>query len=524
MVEPFEINYRFDDSPSKVEGTDNHEILELPAGVAEKLLVMPGDKPLYEYVPVMRRDEIIFGAVSDCNLEGGKYSSNHDAIAIAAFDGGVVGVVADGVGRSEGSRSAADSFSSKAARLISELDFANPELPLDIKNVIVSLNQEIIDNPNLGTTVFSLGIVTGEMAYVMRTGDARVYLTRAAGETTQLTKDDSVLQEFADTLGISYEEAKMVSSDPAKLATTIVQMQTLYEDRGFTFDTELAYSRYFRCGPIIKSSIGRRPLQPNKLDLLEIPLEEGDKLLLCSDGLADLELVEMNSLMNTYGAEAAQALVDRAIETGASDNVSACVMVKGGTSKSEEYKEYSRYGTGPNTWESQWRDIPTDSIEVGEGGSLSMLSPVEALAYLNSKSQEVTTVTHTIRDFKGESTEAQSAVALRVVAPDTGNARVVLAHILNSGELEVLVENASGCLTPIQNLNESVGPSAASPEMKLRFGSSPEASVQIKSDSYLPLQGEINLTREKKGPIVLTISENIDSIHPARYQSIAFND
>jgi serine/threonine protein phosphatase PrpC len=124
-------------------------------------------------------------------------------------------------------------------------------------------------------------------ALIGHVGDSRAYLLHH-GRLTQITRDHSAVQELIDTERITPEEA---SDHPDASMLT-------------------------RC-------LGHAPNV--QVDLREVPLEVGDSLLLCSDGLwgyvseQEIELVVADQALDAEAAS--RALLDLALAAGGHDNV-----------------------------------------------------------------------------------------------------------------------------------------------------------------------------------------------------------
>jgi protein phosphatase len=75
---------------------------------------------------------------------------------------------------------------------------------------------------------------------------------------------------------------------------------------------------------VLKSVNGEQPPEP---DVFFLDLEEGDRLLLCSDGLSDLvPEARIAELLSQADRDAAvSALVDAALEEGGRDNITCLV-------------------------------------------------------------------------------------------------------------------------------------------------------------------------------------------------------
>lgn len=164
----------------------------------------------------------------------------------------------------------------------------------------------------MGTTV-TAATVDGDHVEIAHVGDSRAYLWRG-GDLSRLTDDHSVVAELVRRGSLSEEEAER------------------HPHRN-----------------VITRALGAEP--DVKVDTYEHPLEDGDVLLLCSDGLygevpdADIaqELAQARSL-----EEAAAALVARANANGGSDNVTVVL---------------ARVGTGPEVTVAP-RSVASDTQEI----------------------------------------------------------------------------------------------------------------------------------------------------------------
>jgi serine/threonine protein phosphatase PrpC len=146
----------------------------------------------------------------------------------------------------------------------------------------------------MGTTIVAASFPKGGRAVLVgHVGDSRAYLWRR-GALRQLTEDHSLLNDYKKTRALTPEE---IQAFPHK--------------------------------NVIVRALGMRDVVD--VDLLEEPLEDGDVVLLCSDGLSGLvpdaaiaELVRAN-VGDLRGV--AQVLVDEANAAGGTDNVT-CVLVQ----------------------------------------------------------------------------------------------------------------------------------------------------------------------------------------------------
>jgi PPM family protein phosphatase len=141
----------------------------------------------------------------------------------------------------------------------------------------------------MGTTLTAL-FWTGQTLALAHIGDSRAYLLRD-GELLQITHDHTFVQTLVDEGRITAAEAKV---HPARSMI----LRTLQGDA----DPEL--------------------------DLDEVEVRGGDRVLVCSDGLSGIvrdETMRDTLVENTDLATAADALVELAIKGGAPDNIT-CVV------------------------------------------------------------------------------------------------------------------------------------------------------------------------------------------------------
>lgn len=158
------------------------------------------------------------------------------------------------------------------------------------------------DSDGMGTTCIAMLRVDSKLA-VANIGDSRAYLLRA-GRLTQITKDHSFVQKLLDEGRITEEEAQ---HHPQRSLVT----------RVFT---------------------GRPEDQPD-LSLRE--LHQGDRILICSDGLTDYvsqdTVTELLSQTERTPGQVADDLVQTALRASTRDNVTVivadAVAPRDGTSK-----------------------------------------------------------------------------------------------------------------------------------------------------------------------------------------------
>lgn len=146
------------------------------------------------------------------------------------------------------------------------------------------------DLEGMGCTVTAVRNL-GRDLQITHVGDSRAYLLRA-GQLTRLTKDHTYVQMLVDSGRMSREDAE-----------TSVSRHVLVNAVGGINDTV-------------------------RVDVDHLPLANGDRVLLCSDGLSDLvddETIRALLASAPTAEQACRALVDRALAAGGRDNVTVVV-------------------------------------------------------------------------------------------------------------------------------------------------------------------------------------------------------
>ena len=141
----------------------------------------------------------------------------------------------------------------------------------------------------MGTTAV-VAFVRGDTAYCAHVGDSRIYLLRQ-GRLLQVTRDHSLVQELMEKGEIKPEE--MRTHPGRNMITRAVGVSLTVE-----------------------------------ADLMQIPLEPGDKMLLCSDGLTNMVPNEQIAaiLLQNGGEQACALLIEEANNAGGMDNITAVVI------------------------------------------------------------------------------------------------------------------------------------------------------------------------------------------------------
>jgi serine/threonine protein phosphatase PrpC len=150
--------------------------------------------------------------------------------------------------------------------------------------------QRQLAGTNMGTTLVMAFIVEGR-AHLANVGDSRAYLINQAG-IKQLTVDHSLVQRLIDTKQLTVEEAR-----------THPQRNVIYKNLG-----------------------DRVSVEP---DIIQIDLQPGDQLLLCSDGLSGYvdDTVTFDIVRSAPSPQAAcRQLIDAANANGGPDNITAIIV------------------------------------------------------------------------------------------------------------------------------------------------------------------------------------------------------
>lgn len=217
---------------------------------------------------------------------------NEDAVLDLSAQG--LWVVADGMGGHAAGDVASQMLVGKLGGIDSHDRFS--ELVNDIEERVLEVNRRLFemstrDDPPrvIGTTLAAL-VANGRHAVAMWVGDSRVYRLRG-GKFRQVTKDHSEVNEMIEQGVLSEEEA--LDHPAANVVTRAVGgLERLFVD----------------------------------LDLVE--LADGDRFLVCSDGLfKDVSEKEMGEIVGKGSCvDASDALIETVLEREAPDNVTVIVV------------------------------------------------------------------------------------------------------------------------------------------------------------------------------------------------------
>ena len=257
-------------------------------------------------------------------------------------------VVADGMG----GHLAGDVASSTAVEVISkEAGSASADDPESLATLVQQANAAIHkkaqENPALhgmGTTC-TLVVIGDHVAQFAHVGDSRAYLLRD-GELSQLTEDHTLVNRMVREGRLSAEEA---DHHPQRNIVT----------RALGVDDRV------------------------EVDTLSVDLRDGDRLMLCSDGLTSM--VGGSDIRGTLADQAdpqgaADKLVELAIQAGGEDNVTVVVLDLAGGAKAADDVENSSATTGPAIAEETSPAGPARATPTGEEepGTLIRSDPVAA--------------------------------------------------------------------------------------------------------------------------------------------------
>lgn len=226
---------------------------------------------------------------------------NQDAFKTGFFkDGGAWAVVCDGMGGVSGGQVASEICVNEVSSHI-EKGCRKSMSMKSVKNLLVSAitaaNIKVFETASenkeyfgMGTTVVAVVILNG-FAVVAHVGDSRAYFIN--NDIRQITRDHSVVQYLIDTGRITKEAAK-----------THPDRNVITRAVGVNIDVDI--------------------------DVDIIPINEGEIILICSDGLyeyvSENEMFDM--IKNPDEDEPAKKLLEMANEAGGKDNITV-VTVEG---------------------------------------------------------------------------------------------------------------------------------------------------------------------------------------------------
>jgi protein phosphatase len=206
---------------------------------------------------------------------------------------GLLFVVADGMGGHRGGQQA----SQMAVNIINKFYFENSgvEIPERLRRALEETNAKIFqfaqsneEFTGMGTTCTCL-VFKQNQAYIAHVGDSRAYRINR-NEIVQLTRDHSQVAELQRQGILTEKEAKQ------------------HPQRN-----------------LLNRALGARPTVDS--DTSTISIHAGDHFLLCSDGLAKVEVETLQEvILGNTPEEACEKLVELANQLGGEDNVTVQVI------------------------------------------------------------------------------------------------------------------------------------------------------------------------------------------------------
>lgn len=203
--------------------------------------------------------------------------------------------VCDGLG----GHNAGEFASENAAELFFDIsEESDAKMPLSIfREAVTQVNSLIFRKgqepqyTGMATTLVAC-TVRDDTAYIVNVGDSRAYII--GEEISQITWDHSYVGELVKEGKLSKDEA-----------------------------------RFHKKNNVITRAIGaERSVEP---DYFQVTMEEGEVILLCSDGLYNMvSEYTMKAVVNSRGSlkDKAQKLVDLANEAGGKDNIAVVLISK----------------------------------------------------------------------------------------------------------------------------------------------------------------------------------------------------
>ena len=205
-------------------------------------------------------------------------------------------IVADGMGGHKAGDVASREAIERFVKYACTTHMSDPANILDAG--IISVNKDIFDMANsnrdysgMGTTFVAASLVENHV-YIANVGDSRLYLI--GRDIRQITRDHSLVEDMVRMGVLEREEAR-----------------THYKKN------------------VITKAIGVADDKTSTPDIFEIEVENGDKLLLCSDGLTNMvEDYDIKKIVkdNDSIEDAVRELIKQANENGGKDNISASLI------------------------------------------------------------------------------------------------------------------------------------------------------------------------------------------------------
>lgn len=209
-------------------------------------------------------------------------------------------VVADGMGGHDGGEVASALAVKTLSEVLREREAGQPvgedALEAMLEESFQLANNTVKDaadakGTDMGTTLVTMLLLERRVAILANVGDSRGYLLRK-GTLHQITKDHSLVQKMVERGRITAEEA-----------------------------------RHHPHSNILLRTVGTE--RDIDIDVFRVELEQGDKILMCSDGLwNEVDDRDIESVLNTYADPriATRELIKAAHHGGGKDNVTLMIV------------------------------------------------------------------------------------------------------------------------------------------------------------------------------------------------------
>jgi len=227
---------------------------------------------------------------SAAHTHRGNYRTRNEDSVFCASDR-MLWAVADGMGGHNAGDFASEAIAQSLADVELSVDLANcvdrlEDCLLDVNDHLRQHAKAHCGGKTVGSTVVAL-VIRDRTAVTLWAGDSRLYRLRD-GNLQQVTRDHNPVADLLDVGGVT-------------------------EDQALNADTHI----------ITRAVGGQRDLH---LDVAVFDVEEGDSLLLCSDGLyRELSSDQLKRALRCEAETAVDELLDECLKGPARDNVSVVV-------------------------------------------------------------------------------------------------------------------------------------------------------------------------------------------------------
>ena len=225
--------------------------------------------------------------------------NNQDSILVDKEHG--IFIVADGMGGHQGGEVASRLAIQTISKIMTEKEKKRTHSPINhLKKACEEANKTIYQESRkelhlrgMGTTVcmFFFPNKEDQKAYITNIGDSRIYMEKE-GKMWLLTEDHNVIT--------TQKKASFLSGEPIPESSS--------EDN------------------VLTKSVGFFPAV--KPDIFEKKLEQGEKYLICSDGLSGyIPHKEIHDILKTYPLQNIPGeCIKKALEVGGGDNISVIII------------------------------------------------------------------------------------------------------------------------------------------------------------------------------------------------------